>query len=267
MPGAPPFEAELSRRTLVRGGGALIVGLALASRLAGEASAAPSPFASNGPAEPMQSDSYLAVLSDNTVHVKTGRVEIGQGSTTGLLLLVAEELDLNVDQLVFVRQDTNVTPDTGGTFGSSSIAQAGQRVRAACAAARQALLALASQQLGVPVASLARDRRRRLWCGPFGHLRRAGRRTAARGAAAGADPRSRPGAGQADLGVPPCRDLTDAAARHSGKGDGHLHLHPQRARARDAARPAHPPARAGGLRGRDAHPDPVDRRELDRRLR
>ena len=199
MPGAPPFEAELSRRTLVRGGGALIVGLALGAKLTGQAVAAASPFASNGPADSMQSDSYLAVLADNTVHVKTGRVEIGQGSTTGLLLLVAEELDMNVDQLVFVRQDTNVTPDTGGTFGSSSIAQAGQRVRAACAAARQSLLALASQQLGVPAGESQRLGRRRLGRRPVGHLRGAGRRPAARGAASGADPRSRPGAREADL--------------------------------------------------------------------
>ena len=118
MSGHASVRGGFSRRTLVRGGGALIVGLALGSKLTRQAAAA-SPFASNGPAEPMQSDSYLAVRSDNTVHVKTGRVEIGQGSTTGLLLLVAEELDMNVGQLVFVRQDTNVTPDTGGTFGST----------------------------------------------------------------------------------------------------------------------------------------------------
>ncbi len=102
----------------------------------------------------MQADSYLALLADNTAVVKSGRVELGQGSTTGLLLLVAEELDLDVGQLVFARQDTDVTPDTGGTFGSSSIAEAGQRLRAACAAARLVLLGLASGELGVPVANL-----------------------------------------------------------------------------------------------------------------
>ena len=130
MPAAPPFEAELSRRTLVRGGGALIVGLALGAKLTGQAVAAASPFASNGPADSMQSDSYLAMLADNTVHVKTGRVEIGQGSTTGLLLLVAEELDMNVDQLVFVRQDTNVTPEHRRDVRVElDRDQAGQRVR------------------------------------------------------------------------------------------------------------------------------------------
>ncbi len=155
MPGPSAIEPGLSRRAFLRGGGALVVGLAAAgSAGAGRAHAATSPFSSAGPADPMQSDSYLAVLANNTVLVKTGRVEVGQGSTTGLLLLAAEELDMGVEQLVFVRQDTNVTPDTGGTYGSSSIAEAGQRVRAACAAARQALLALASQRLGVPAVTL-----------------------------------------------------------------------------------------------------------------
>ena len=48
-----------------------------------------------------------------------------------------------------------MTPDTGGTFGSSSIASAGGRLRAACAAARQVLLQLGSQALGMPVTALA----------------------------------------------------------------------------------------------------------------
>ena len=145
----------LSRRAFVKGGGALLVALGSGGPgFARPAGAAVDPFASSGPTDPMESDSYLALLADNTALVKTGRVELGQGSMTGLLLLAAEELDMNVSQLTFVRQDTNVTPDTGGTFGSSSIAEAGQRLRAACAAARQTLLGLASSQLGVPVSSL-----------------------------------------------------------------------------------------------------------------
>ena len=158
MPGpevAAALGPEFSRRQLVKGGGALVVTLGLAgARLGGSAAAAADPFSSAGPADPMQADSYLALLADNTAVVKSGRVELGQGSTTGLLLLVAEELDLDVGQLVFARQDTDVTPDTGGTFGSSSIAEAGQRLRAACAAARLVLLGLASGELGVPVANL-----------------------------------------------------------------------------------------------------------------
>jgi CO/xanthine dehydrogenase Mo-binding subunit len=143
----------LSRRSFVKAGGALVVGVS-ALRSVRPSTAAASPFASSGPPDPAQADSYLAIHADGTASVKSGRVEIGQGSTTGLLLLVAEELDMTVDQLEFVRHDTDVTPNTGGTFGSSSIAIAGQMLRSACGAARQTLLSLASAHLGAPVSSL-----------------------------------------------------------------------------------------------------------------
>jgi CO/xanthine dehydrogenase Mo-binding subunit len=136
---------ELSRRAVVQGGGALLVVLA-GVRVS---------VARAADADPSQADSYLAVHADGTVSVATGRVELGQGSTTGLALLVAEELDVDPSVLRFVRHDTSVSPDTGGTFGSSSIASAGGRLRAACAAARQTLLQLGAQALGVPVSSLA----------------------------------------------------------------------------------------------------------------
>jgi len=141
---------SFSRLTFVKGGGALIVALSAAGRARGGID----PFASSGPFDLGAVDSFLAVRSDNTVEVKTGRVEVGQGTTTGLLLLVAEELDVDLDQLVSIRHDTNVTPNTGGTLGSSSIALAGPRLRSAAATARQALLALAAARLGVPAASL-----------------------------------------------------------------------------------------------------------------
>ncbi len=85
----------------------------------------------------------------------SGRVELGQGTSTGLLILAAEELDMQVGQLAFVRHDTSLTPNSGGTVGSSSIAIAGPMLRSACAFARQALLGLAAESLGVPVASLS----------------------------------------------------------------------------------------------------------------
>jgi nicotinate dehydrogenase subunit B len=141
---------ELSRRAFLTGGGALVVSFSVAGR----ARAADSPFASNGSPDLGLVDSYIAIRADNTAQIKTGRVELGQGTTTGLLLLVAEELDMEIGQLVFVGHDTNVTPNTGGTFGSSSIALAGPVLRSAAATARQALVGLASARLGVAIESL-----------------------------------------------------------------------------------------------------------------
>ena len=116
----------LSRRTFVKGGGALIVGLASAAA-ARRGRPSRRRARSRRTARPTRRSRTPTSRSSPTTPCSSrrGRVELGQGSTTGLLLLVAEELDMNVDQLVFVRQDTNVTPDTGGTFGSSSIARPG----------------------------------------------------------------------------------------------------------------------------------------------
>src|SRR5689334_20511226 len=138
---------ELSRRAVVKNGGALLVALVAGGPGAARAVAAD--------ADPSQADSYLAIHANWTVAVTTGRVELGQGSTTGLAVLVSEELDVDPAALRFVRHDTSVSPDTGGTFGSSSIASAGGRLRSACAAARQVLLELGAQALGVPVGALS----------------------------------------------------------------------------------------------------------------
>src|SRR6476660_7275949 len=106
-------EQEFSRKMFLKGGGAMFVGLSVAGAgLAGKAQAADSPFASNGSPDLGQVDTFLVIHADNTATIKTGRVELGQGATTGILVLAAEELDMDVSQLDFARNDTNVTPDT-----------------------------------------------------------------------------------------------------------------------------------------------------------
>jgi CO/xanthine dehydrogenase Mo-binding subunit len=147
-------EKEFSRTTFLKGGGMLVVGFSLAGAGAQLAKAADSPFASNAPYDPKAIDSFIAIHSDNTATLKSGRVEIGQGTSTGLLMVAAEELDLDLAQMRWVNVDTDVTPDTGGTYGSSSIKSCSPMCRAAAAYAKQVLLGLASSSLGVPVASL-----------------------------------------------------------------------------------------------------------------
>jgi CO/xanthine dehydrogenase Mo-binding subunit len=142
----------LSRRDLLAGGGALIIGFSLAGALPDPASAARGDIA--GPSDPNAIDSWIAVHADNTATVYIGKGEFGQGNTTGLLQIAGEELDLDMSQLKWVRLDTNVTPNQGATTSSSSIHRGGPQLRAAAAEARQALLALASSRLGVQTGSL-----------------------------------------------------------------------------------------------------------------
>jgi CO/xanthine dehydrogenase Mo-binding subunit len=160
LPG-PVSTRELSRKSFLKGGGALVVGFSIAGAGLGAraANAGDDPYASNGAALDLtQLDSWLMVHADNTATLKSGIVELGQGSLTGLLMIAAEELDLGMAQMRFVRHDTNVTPNQGSTSGSNGTKVMGRQVRGAAAAARNALLDLASASLGVPKSALSVDR-------------------------------------------------------------------------------------------------------------
>jgi nicotinate dehydrogenase subunit B len=148
-------EQELSRKTFLKGGGALIVGFSLAGLGAKTAKAAESPFASNGPFDQYSIDSWITINADNTASIKTGGVLQGTGSETGLLMIAGEELNMDLSQLVFVNADTDLTPITGVKAASNTITNAGPGVRAAAAWAGQTLLGLASTQLGVPASQLS----------------------------------------------------------------------------------------------------------------
>jgi nicotinate dehydrogenase subunit B len=137
------------RRDLLKAGGALVVGLQLRDALL--AQEPPSRGTVAGPPDPKQVDTWLAIHADNTATVYIGFAELGQGNSTALLQVAAEELDMDMSQLKTVRLDTNVTPNQGGTYSSASIQRGGPQVRTAAAEARLALLQLASKKLATPV--------------------------------------------------------------------------------------------------------------------
>ena len=150
--------SELSRSTFLKGGGALIVGFStLGAMIGAKANAAggAGTFDSFGPYDSQQLDSWLAIHGDNTASIKLGMIELGQGSTTGLLMIAAEELNMDMTQLKMIANDTDLTPNQGGTYGSQAVHVGGKQTRAAAAAAYQTLLGMASAQLGVPAASLS----------------------------------------------------------------------------------------------------------------
>jgi nicotinate dehydrogenase subunit B len=152
-------ENQFSRKSFVKGGGALIVGFSiLGAGLSRKASAAGvDPFASNG-VDQFQIDSWIQIHADNTATLLTGGIRQGTGSDTGLLMIAGEELDIGMSQLKFVMADTggpDVTPNTGRHAASNTIKNTGAGLRAAAASAKQVLLGLASTQLGVPTSQLS----------------------------------------------------------------------------------------------------------------
>jgi len=149
-------EKHLSRKAFLAGGGALVVSY---SALAGKAQAATgnTPFNARGPGDFLpdltQVDSWIAITKDNKVIVTHGEPEFA-GTPTGILMLVAEELDTTMDQMIYAHPETWLNA-TGGGGGSGGISSRSTTCRAAAAAAKQILLGLASTNLGVPVSQLS----------------------------------------------------------------------------------------------------------------
>ena len=153
-------EKEYSRRSFVKGSGMLVVGFSVAGAglTAGKAAASTAGSILAGPPDPAQIDSWIVVHPDNTVSVNMGKVGNGTGTDTGTAAIAAEELSLPMSMVKLIRWNSvgpNPSPSQGPTVGSNGVASGGLQVRAAAAAAYQALLAMASTQLGVPTGSLS----------------------------------------------------------------------------------------------------------------
>jgi len=90
------FSATIfPRRDFLKAGGALLVGLTFAPRVDAQQ---PPGGAIAGPftPDPEQLDTWIAIHADNTATVFLGYVELGQGNSTALLQIAAEELDLDM---------------------------------------------------------------------------------------------------------------------------------------------------------------------------
>ena len=143
---------KFPRRDLLKAGGALLVGFNLREALFGQSHLDTTQrIGVSGPPDAKQIDTWLAIHADNTATIFIGFAELGQGNSTALLQVAAEELDFDMSQLKTVRLDTSITPNQGGTYSSASIQRGGPQVRTAAAEARFALLQLASKNLNAPV--------------------------------------------------------------------------------------------------------------------
>jgi nicotinate dehydrogenase subunit B len=146
---------NFSRRNMLKGGGALLIGFSLGgTALVKGAAAAIERGATAGPPEATQIDSWIAINGDNTATLFFGKSELGQGITTGLMQIAGEELDLDMRQMSVALLDTNVSPQQAPTVASLGIWRGGPQVRTAAAEARQALLELAAAKLKVPADQL-----------------------------------------------------------------------------------------------------------------
>jgi CO/xanthine dehydrogenase Mo-binding subunit len=97
---------------------------------------------------------YISVEADGTVRLALGKAELGQGITTALAQIAADELHVGITRIRIIGPDTAISPDEGFTSGSRSIQQGGANVRRAAAELRTRLVALAAERMQVAPADL-----------------------------------------------------------------------------------------------------------------
>jgi CO/xanthine dehydrogenase Mo-binding subunit len=99
-------------------------------------------------------DDWIRIDAADTITLRTGKVELGQGIHTALALIAAEELDVALERVRVEGGDSARKPFEFPTVGSMTMETTGAAVRLAAAEARHQLLLRASARLGVPPASL-----------------------------------------------------------------------------------------------------------------
>ncbi|NIT78675.1 MAG: molybdopterin-dependent oxidoreductase, partial [Thermoplasmata archaeon] len=82
-----------------------------------------------------------------SVTLRTGCADMGQGSSTVLAQMVAEELGVPGEAVRVISADTAATPDAGPSTASRQTFTSGNAVLSAAREVKESLLGLASQAL------------------------------------------------------------------------------------------------------------------------
>ena len=137
-----------SRRDFVKtsaaAGGALVLGFHLPGRLA----------QADGGGGYAMPNAWVKVAADNQVTIMVARSEMGQGVSTSLPMLVAEELDVDINKIKVEfapPAEVYINSLLGGqlTGGSTSVRDAWEKLRKAGASARMMLISAAATNWGV----------------------------------------------------------------------------------------------------------------------
>jgi hypothetical protein len=147
---------RLSRRDLLKGSATAGAALVIATHVPLP------PLAQNAAAAPMapMPNAFIRIAPDNTVTVIIKHLDKGQGVTTGLSTIVAEELDADWAQMraEFAPADaalySNLIFHLQGTGGSTSVANSWMQLRLAAAAAREMLVAAAAAEWKVAASEI-----------------------------------------------------------------------------------------------------------------
>jgi isoquinoline 1-oxidoreductase subunit beta len=135
------------KSSLLAGGGLMISFSGLAKYISPE-NISPSPLAGDW----NELTGYIKITSDNLIKILNPNPEFGQNVMTSLPMIVAEELDVDIKQVIVeMGPHDNVKLGPQFTGGSNSVRMYWKPLREAGAAARFVLREAAAQTWGVPV--------------------------------------------------------------------------------------------------------------------
>src|SRR5499433_971493 len=146
---------NLSRRSILRAGGAFVVSIGMPVTLdtvVGVSTA--SAQGARPPLVPSELASYIAVNADATVSAFFGKMDMGQGLFVAIAQMVAEELDVPFASVKVIMGDTATSVNQGGASGSTGIQFGGKQMRVAAAEARRVLVEMAAAKLSLPADQL-----------------------------------------------------------------------------------------------------------------
>ena len=155
----PTPAPRASRRAFLTGSAAAAGALVFGFRLdLGGARAQGAPDLSKVKAQP---NAFVRIAADDTVTVIVKHLDMGQGNTTGLATILADELDADWSRVrtEFAPADAALYNNllmgpVQGTGGSTAIANSWMQLRKAGAAAREMLVAAAALDWKVPAAQI-----------------------------------------------------------------------------------------------------------------
>ena len=87
---------------------------------------------------------WVKLSEKNNLIFFSGRVELGQGNTTALVMMIADELDVLPSSIHLETARTDLTPNEGITAGSMSITIGGVALRWVASALKHQILEIAS---------------------------------------------------------------------------------------------------------------------------
>ena len=103
-----------------------------------------------GGGAPDAAGAEVEVYPDGTAEIRSSSADLGQGLTTIVAQITAEELGLPFEQVRVLLSDTDLTPDGGATTASRQTFVTGNAARLAARTMRQRLAAVAAGRWGVP---------------------------------------------------------------------------------------------------------------------